>query len=117
MRSYFTQPTIITIFRKTRDLPCSSLYCPEKYRYIFLLCPGLKENYSTHKKRRGLLGHCHGTLWPKEELFGPYGNVTNPLENFGNLSREFPHSLEKDFILFLMFQALRISIDNGTGRV
>ena len=38
---------------------------------------------------------------PKEELFYPYGNGTNPPENFGNLSREFFHYLEKDFIIFL----------------
>ena len=38
---------------------------------------------------------------PKEDLFCPYGNAINPLENFGNLSREFFHYLEKDFIIFL----------------
>jgi len=38
---------------------------------------------------------------PKEDLFCPYGNATNPLENFDNLSCEFLHSLEKDFIIFL----------------
>ena len=26
---------------------------------------------------------------PKEDLFCPYGNATNPRENFGNFSREF----------------------------
>jgi hypothetical protein len=54
MRRYFTHATIINFQGNSGDLPCSLLYCLEKYRHIFLLCPGLQENDSTNKKRRAL---------------------------------------------------------------
>jgi hypothetical protein len=40
------------------------------------------------------------TYGSKENLFCPYGNAINPLENFGNLSCGFLHYLEKDFVTF-----------------